>query len=212
MESIGFETLAALLVLLPGFLAARTVQSLCVRPSQTELDKVVEALLYSFLIYVVFLSAFHRFPLEIISSPLDGGAKSYKPVVRARDLLSLLAIGLALGLSISASITNDLHGKLFRHLRLTQRTTRSSIWSDVFHELSYYAPVQFTDGRKLIGWIKYFSDTPEESSLFLERAAWIDQDGNLTDVPGPGILVTKNLPIESIMFLEAEPDTSNSSH
>jgi uncharacterized membrane protein YjjB (DUF3815 family) len=47
------QALAALLVLLPGFLAAYILQALCVRRRQTELDKIVEALIFSFLIYFV---------------------------------------------------------------------------------------------------------------------------------------------------------------
>ena len=55
MEKVGFEGLAILLILLPGFLCAGLIQALCVRPNQTELDKVWEALLYSFVVYVVFV-------------------------------------------------------------------------------------------------------------------------------------------------------------
>jgi hypothetical protein len=202
MSGVGFEALAVLLVLLPGFVAARTVQGLCVRPTQTELDKVVEALLYSFLIYVVFVSILHRIPLSVVEETSARGVKTYSPQVQSGDLLLLLTFSLILGLGVSGSVTNDLHGRLFRLLHLTQRTTRSSIWGDVFHDLSFYVQVQFCDGRKLIGWPRYFSDTPEESSLFLEAAAWVKDGEELQEIPGPGILITKNMPIETIMFLK----------
>ena len=44
-----------LLILLPGFAAAYIVQVLALRGSQTDLDKVIEACLYSFLIYATFV-------------------------------------------------------------------------------------------------------------------------------------------------------------
>jgi hypothetical protein len=54
MPEVKFEAVAILVVLLPGFFCARIIQRLCVTRDQTELDKIVEALLYSFLIYVIF--------------------------------------------------------------------------------------------------------------------------------------------------------------
>lgn len=210
MSAVGFEALAVLIILLPGFLAARTVQALCVRPSQTELDKVVEALLYSFVTYVVYAVILKRFPLQIIHEALPNGSQQSTPQIHSFDLLILLGVSLLLALVASASITNDLHGRLFRFLRITKRTTRSSIWGDVFHDLSYYVQIQFADGRKVLGWPKYFSDTPEESSIFLENAAWVEKDGRLIDIPGPGILITRNMQIESIMFLSGEPIDSRS--
>jgi|BogFormECP03_OM3_1039632.scaffolds.fasta_scaffold08421_1 hypothetical protein len=204
MDKVGFEAIAVLLVLLPGFLAARTVQSLCVRPTQTELDKVVEALLYSFLIYVAFVVCVGRIPLAVVQESLPDGVNIYRPAIRPQDLLVLLLLGLGLGIIVSASVTNDWYGRAFRRIHATQKTTRSSIWSDVFHDLSYYVQIQFCDGRKIIGWPRYFSDTPEEATLFLENAAWVDKDGKQEDIPGPGILITKNMPIETIMFLSGE--------
>jgi hypothetical protein len=41
--SLGFDALSVLIILLPGFFCARIFQWLCVRPQQTEMDKVVEA-------------------------------------------------------------------------------------------------------------------------------------------------------------------------
>jgi len=42
-----------MLLLLPGFLAAYIVQNLCVRRRQNDLDKVVEALIFSLISYVI---------------------------------------------------------------------------------------------------------------------------------------------------------------
>jgi hypothetical protein len=47
-----FEAITILVILLPGFLAARIEQRLVVNPKQNEFDKTVEALLYSFFIYL----------------------------------------------------------------------------------------------------------------------------------------------------------------
>ncbi|MCI0350723.1 MAG: DUF6338 family protein [Acidobacteriales bacterium] len=201
MGDFGFEAVSVLLVLLPGFFAARVVQALCVRPSQTEFDKLIEALLYSFLVYVAFSVLFERSPLRFIEVTGTAGERIFTPDIGSRELLSILGIALVLSLLIGFSITNDLHGRILRRLHVTQRTTRSSVWSDIFHDVDYYVQIQFTDGRKIRGWPRHYSDTPEEASIFLEKAAWITSDGKLIEIPGPGILITKNLPIETIMFL-----------
>ena len=54
MPDFRFEAIAVLVILLPGFFAARIEQRLTVNPEQKEFDKTVEALIYSFFIDVVF--------------------------------------------------------------------------------------------------------------------------------------------------------------
>jgi hypothetical protein len=147
MPEIGFEGLSILLVLLPGFVTARIVQGLCVRPAQTELDKFVEALLYSFLVYVSYSFWRSQLPVYPIVQEHSDGSRIITPAVSPAGLLLLLGIGVLLGLIVSTSITNDLHGRLFRKVRATQRTTRSSIWSDVFHEMPIET-IQFLSGAR----------------------------------------------------------------
>lgn len=204
MEGLGFEALAVLLVLLPGFLAARLVHSFCFRPDQTELDKIVEALIYSFVVYVVFIAVFKNAPIFVIEHDLPNSSHSYSLSLKPLDFAYLLVIAVILALLVSLSITNDLHMRVARSLKFTERTSRPTIWNDVFYGNSGFVQVQFQDGRRILGEILFFSDTPEEASLFLGQAAWVGTDNATTDIPGPGILITKNMPIESIMFLKSE--------
>jgi hypothetical protein len=48
--------------------------------------------------------------------------------------------------------------------------------------------VELADRRSVIGWLRYYSDRPENASLFLERASWVREDGGRTEIVGPGIL------------------------
>jgi hypothetical protein len=208
MPDVGLEALAVLLILLPGFLCARIVQALCVRAGQTELDKVVEALLYSFVIYVVFALSVGGLPVALHVESV-GEAKRYAVETKPGALLILAAIALALSLLVSLSTTQDLHGRLLRRLRVTQRTARSSVWSDVFHMLGGYVQIELADGRNILGWLRYYSDTPEESSLYLEDAAWIGLDGKTVKIPGPGVLLTAQSGIRTIMFLDPEQKSAH---
>jgi hypothetical protein len=53
------EAFGIFVVLLPGFLCAYVVQMLAVRKTQSEVDKVIEALIFSFVLYLATLPAFH---------------------------------------------------------------------------------------------------------------------------------------------------------
>lgn len=183
------EALSILLILLPGFLCARIVQSFFVRPQQTEVDKFVEALIYSFVIYVLFAITFHGTTGDL-TEPLH--------------LAVLAAYSMILGLLASAALTNDWVGRVLRRLGVTQRTSNASIWNDVFRSCGGYVLVELADGRLVIGWVRYFSDRDEEPSLFLEDASWVTREGSRIHVDGPGMLLTRVSGIRHLMFVNAD--------
>jgi hypothetical protein len=78
----------------------------------------------------------------------------------------------------------------------------------MFHTLGGTVQVGLGDGRTIRGWLRCYSDEPEDGTLFLEAASWIDQDLDETPINGPGILLTKNSGIQYVMFLsESGPKT-----
>lgn len=199
------EALEVLLVLLPGFACAYIVQLLAVRRRQTELDKVVEALLFSLLLYLVTLPFFdNRFPLEWQNST-QTAAGVFQFTVHWKHLAVLAALALLTGILYAALINRDWLLLPFRKFKITERTARSSVWNDVFQETGGYVQVGLADRKKLMGWLRYYSDDPNEASLFLEKASWItmDRDGKASEVPidGPGILITRQMKIEYVIFL-----------
>ncbi len=111
-----------------------------------------------------------------------------------------------LGLVLSALQTNDIHTRILRWLRVTRATTRTSVWDDAFSDIKRYVLVEFSDGRRVMGWPRYISDTPEEGSLFLEYASWVLDEGEEQVINGPGMLITKNMPIQNVVFLDPPSD------
>src|SRR5579859_4237505 len=90
MPDLRFEALTVLVILLPGFFAARIEQRLTVNPEQKEFDKTVEALIYSFFIYLIFTATVHAFPISVRIDK-EGQATNYS--VNASPLrLGLLAL------------------------------------------------------------------------------------------------------------------------
>lgn len=201
------EALAILFVLLPGFTCAYITQQLAARRVQTETEKVIEAVILSFVLYLITLPFFgYTLPLRW-QADADG---SYRISVHFAYLLTLLIVSVALGILYAVSINRDWLMTGLRKAGITERTARTAIWNDAFQELSGFVQVGFKDGSQLLGWVRYYSDDVGDPSLFLEQAAWVDGDKEIP-IEGPGILVTKDSGIETVTFLswttpqEADP-------
>jgi hypothetical protein len=203
------EALGVLLMLLPGFSCAYLVQHLAVRPKQTELDKVIEALLFSFLLYLV-VSPFFGYSLPVSWQKKNiGSIEQYALQFNGPYLAVLAGLVLVVGILYSANLNQDWLLRLLRWLGITQRTARSSIWNDAFQDIpSSFVLVQLSGDRAIIGYLRYYSDEQDDASLFLEDAAWIvDDEGAQSPIDGPGILITKLAGIESISFLNTGDGT-----
>ena len=192
------EALGILLVLMPGFACAYVTQSLAVRRKQSDPEKVVEALLLSLIIYLATLP-FFGFVLPISWHPASDGA--YHIAVNYRFLVTLFISSLVLGVLYAANVNHDWIMFLLRKARVTERTARSTIWNDIFQEVGGYVQISMVGGARVIGWVRYYSDEVDDGSVFLEDAAWIDDEGGEQPIDGPGILLTKESKIQSVMFL-----------
>ena len=197
----GVQALLALLILLPGFVSARVARMMSARSQQSELERVIEALIFSFFTYVVYLVAFGpRLPLEWRPEPNMPVHYSFQ-VFRFR-LLFLAAVALLLGFLWGYVKGHDSLLKLLRKCKLTDRTSRESVWNDVFVSLSGTVQIGIADGTMAIGWLARYSDTGDERAVFLEKASWIAEDGTVTPIPGAGLLLTEKSEIKYVMFLD----------
>jgi hypothetical protein len=199
--------LQVFLILLPGFSAAYIVQALATRRSQSDLERVIEALVFSFVIYVCYMPLNSgRLPFHIENDPTGKGSDT---VLWQPAQLAYLA-GVALIFAFAAVAYIKLDGNaFFRYLRLTERTTRNSIWNDILEsEADKDQPVQveLADGRNLMGVLLYYSDAAEDGSVYLTQASWVDATGEPIPIPGPGILLTKSSGIKSISLLSPAPE------
>lgn len=189
----GLQTLVVLLILLPGFVSARLARSLSAQVQQSELERIIEALIFSFFNYVVYVVFFG------VSLPVEW-SPSFQ-VFRWRILfLAFMACGL--GLLWGFVRSKDLLLGFLRWMNLTERTSGESVWNDVFVNLRGSVQVGLKDGRNLVGWIGRYSDSGGERSLFLEKAYWVTAEDDLVSIPGKGILLTDKSEIEYVMFLD----------
>ena len=200
MIPASVAALQILLILLPGFAASAIVESLAIRGKQTDFQRVIGALLSSFLIYSVFVLV-HGGTLPF---RLEGPGTPNASIVWARAGIGwLLAITLFLSICTVIYINAD-GNRWLRKIGLTERTTRHSIWNDIFEQVStrnQVVQVELDDARSIIGVLTYYSDDADDCSLFLRQAAWVGKDGETIMIPGAGILLTKNAGIKNVSLL-----------
>jgi len=195
------EALGILLVLLPGFASAYIVQMLAVRRKQSELDKVVEALLFSLIFYIITLPMFGS-TLPLSWRAIDLSHPDVNQVmVQWNHLATLAGLALFFGIGHASNINYDLLSRLLFRLGIPIRGSRVNIWNDAFEELDGFVQVGLPGGRRVVGWVRDFSDEENVYELFLENAAWVDEKNNQQPINGPGILLTKESGIEYVTFL-----------
>jgi Family of unknown function (DUF6338) len=191
----GPQALVALLILLPGFVSARIARALSAQAQQSELERVIEALIFSFLTYVIYLVLFGtNLPIE------------WLPTFQVHRWRVVFVTAIACGLGVLWGVvrSKDLVLGLLRRYKLTERTSRESVWNDVFSSIAGSAQVGLHDGRNLVGWIGRYSDSGGERSLFVEEASRIKEDGSTVKIDGKGILLTDKAEIEYVMFLDEQ--------
>jgi hypothetical protein len=138
----GLQTLVALLVLLPGFVSARIVRALSAQAPQSELERVIEALIFSFFTYVFYIAIFGT------SLPIE-----WQPSFQVHRwrVVFLAVMACELGLLWGVVRSKDLALGVLRKWGWTERTSSDSVWNDVFSNLTGTAQVGLRDGRNLIG-------------------------------------------------------------
>jgi hypothetical protein len=191
----SIEVLNILLFLIPGFISSVVLNTVTVRKGERkELQRIVEALIFSMLVYAIY-SLFGRSPIL----PDSQNVAAYDPL----SLLILSSLALALPLVIGLFVTNDWHMWVARKLRITNKTSRSSLWYDVFAEQQRYVIVYFKDGSRVCGWPRHYSDDPDAPYIFLTDPLMF-KDGEFVEAEGVnGVLITPALEVTHIEYLNS---------
>jgi hypothetical protein len=206
----SFEALQILIFLIPGFISETILNMVLVRKDKNDLGKVIEALIFSLIIYVLFSLVVSRSPvsLTIVSEAKEGNSSTFTLTNNGVQYLWLLLFSVVLPLVIGFCVTNDLHMKLLRRLQITGKSSRDSIWLDLFINNKKSVIVNLTDGRRITGLPLYYSDDPSNQYLNIYNPAWIvyNEEKKIEEIvempETEGILVTPQQKIDSIMFIQ----------
>ena len=184
------KLLELLLALLPGFLTAEIIAVLVARQDRTTFDRIIQALIYTFLTHVLW---------TLISGD--------QPALRGQSLLGLTLVAVVLGLALAFLINT---GYLYSVLRwvgtppMTQAASTPNapgVWFDTFQEKQQHAILHLQDGRRIFGWPRRYPLRPDKGHILLERAEWLGRPASASRVP----LVDLLIDVKDVRFVEFLP-------
>lgn len=195
------------LYLLPGFLGAMVYDFLVERPSPTNLDRILEALVLTLVSSVV---VHVGFGVPLVPDVKLTPNPSLVQVLNVFLNTSILYISLcAAGISILFAVLNNqgLTYSVLNGLRVTYKSGDADVWQDTFNKnRQYWIRLRFSDGRSLVGWPQYYSATGKPRELFLADATWWEPNAagvpTPVDVAGPGVYISDFSTVRAIELLE----------
>jgi hypothetical protein len=193
------ETINVLFLLMPGFVSSIILDTVVTRDSGDTFTKITEALVFSFLIYSA--TNFFMDWEPLVSQTTSESGNEYTFSTNLPLLAMTLSLSILLPLIIGALIHNDIHTKLFRFLHITDKTSRTTVWQDVYVNEKRHVLVTIKDGRRVYGWPMYYSHRPKENHLYLFQPAWVTNEGEFIECNTHGIL----LDYTNIEFIEFMP-------
>ena len=192
------KRLVIFIFLIPGFISSILLNTVVVRKEKDTLSKIVEALVFSLIIYTC-VTAFSGQSPVFLNTAQEDQTKTYSITFNAAFLVPLVLVSIILPLFLGLLSTTDLHMKLLRGLRVTNKTARDTVWLDVFTEQKRYVIINLSDGRRVFGWPMYYSNEQEDGFVYLYNPAWL-VEGNYIDLQIHGLFLVKKGNIDSIEF------------
>lgn len=197
--AISQELLKILLLLFPGLIITKMLETLSNIKKKNDLNLIINSLLYSIAVYIIYIVIFKR---DITEIKLDSLVLNYSYV------LWILLISLLVGFFVTVVYNNDFPMNLLRRLGVTKKTVKDDVWLDVFYNLNGYIMINFKDGRRLLGWPSYFPNIKDENCIYLNYAAWLENDEYL-EVDAEGIIVNINSDVDYIEIFRTNMEEEN---
>ncbi|MBK7876332.1 MAG: hypothetical protein IPJ77_11335 [Planctomycetes bacterium] len=197
------DSLVWALFMLPGFAAYRVFAAMTVRRRQPALVTVSEVLLFELVSVAVYAVLADRSPdtlLQLASHATAGAATG----LNWQSIVTLACISLLVGV-VSAALSNwDRFLGPLRGMQLTRQSVHPTVWQAAFQHRRGWVVVHLENELRIQGFVKYFSDTPGEGSLYLESAKFLSRSS--PSVPVGDLLLVRQSQIAMIQFLDPEKD------
>lgn len=172
--SLTVETLNILLLLLPGFMSGQILYSVFRVDDVSVPKRVLDAIIFSFLIYII-ISYFSLWePLASVQS--IGGKLQYSFTKNHKIIWLSLVIMVIIPILLGVLYHSDLINSVLRKFNITTKTSRNNTWNDVFLSQDRYVVVTLKDNRRIRGYPTMFSTDPEEGYIYLYNPAWVNDD------------------------------------
>ena len=190
-------------LLAPGFIAAWVLYGLTADRDWSDLQRVIQALIFSIFIQVI-LGLLHESCLYV------GRWHSIGEWSRATELASSVALALLFGLLLAWLVNTDRLYQSLRRLGVTNQTSRPSVWYSAFKDhQDTYVVLELQDGRRIQGWPSEWPSLPGKGHIKLEDPIWlqVEENGKQKEIPVSGsTFILFSVP--DIRWIEFQPRAS----
>lgn len=179
--TLSIEALNILLLLMPGFLSGQIFYSFFRSGEASVSRRVLDALLFSFVIYLLVSSFMPWEPLaQVVSSE---GSLSYLFSANAKIIWFSFGLIVCVPVLVGFLYFNDHAHTVLRKLKITTKTSRANTWNDAFLTQNRHVIITLKDGRRIRGYPTMFSTDPEEGFVYLYNPAWVNDGKDSDDSP-----------------------------
>jgi len=202
MGETSKDALTLLTQIMPGFLTAWVVYGLTTYTKPPQFERVVQALIYSFIVSAVVTL------LELILLDV-GKTVRFGTWNKSSELVASTAVALLFGLLLSYCMRNDSFFKLARRLKLTSRTPYPSEWYGAFAVKPRYVVLHMSGRRRISGYPSEWPTEPTSGHFRLMNAAWLDDENVETPLDGDESILIEAKQVEMVELLKDESEKQN---
>lgn len=196
------DVLTVVTHLMPGFLTAWVVYGLTTYTKPPQFERVVQALIYSFIVNGVVAI------LELLFL-FAGGVVTLGVWNKSSELIASTVVALVLGLVLSYYMRTDSFFRLARSLNLTSRTPYPSEWYGAFATKPRYLVLHLTGGRRISGYPVEWPTEPTIGHFRLTDAAWINDENIETPLNGDESILIEAKQVEMVELLKDQKEIGN---
>ena len=201
---ITFDALAIFAYLIPGFISSILLNLLISREKNDFSEKVIEALVFSFLIYAAIAFSTDAAPVVINKSPDENAIPT--TVFNGALMPRIMIYAILLPIIISICQRFDFPARLLRFFKMTRMIAQSDLWTHAFASQSgCWTTVVMKNGDRFYGWPRYYSTFGDKRSLLLHNPHLIKLDNSICKLEAEAMLLLD----EDIYYIEFTPDQSD---
>lgn len=179
--TLTVEALNILLLLLPGFMSGQIFYSLFQSGDVSVSKRILDALIFSFVIYLIVSAVTFWEPLAYVKS--TAGSLEYSFSQNSSVIWFSLVATVLIPVVVGSLYHSDLLHSVLRKLNVTTKTSRKSTWNDAFLSQDRYVIITLKDDRRIRGYPTMFSTDPDEGYIYLYNPAWVNDDKETEEDP-----------------------------
>jgi hypothetical protein len=189
------------ILLLPGFGAYRVFCAMTVRKQQPAIVTISEILLFE-LVIVSCYAFFADMNPDLLLQALHEHDARVTLALNWKSLAALTGLSIGTGVLAGALFNWDRMLGPLRYWQMTRQSVHPTVWQAAFQYRRGWVVVHLQNELRISGYLRFYSDTPTEGSVYLEKARFLTAAGD--PVEAGSILLTKQSDIQMIQFLKGQ--------